>query len=193
MAGEMYESEESRASLRCIVLEAMLWATPRANPKDPIRCLRSAKLAPHLFEPSRHETVFDVIWQRHIALEKAGLLGGEKWQLELPPGRLLAWERDSTVDDGVGESLTGGYLDSSELPPWDTWIAYIEQSPSIPQKSPYRSGGRNDVSCLVSWVPGAFIDAVARAIKANANEALYWLSDSKLPIADVLRADKLLI
>lgn len=48
------------------------------------------------------------------------------WPL-MPPalayGKLLVWERDLTIDDGLGESLTNGYLDSSDTPPWDTSAA----------------------------------------------------------------------
>jgi hypothetical protein len=68
----------------------------------------------------------------------------------LETGRLLVWERDSTIDDGVGEAVIGGYLDEGDMPPWDTWIAYVDGA-----------GRKPTAGYLVSWVPGPFVAAVA--------------------------------
>ena len=154
-------------------------------------------LAPYVFSESRHETIFDLVSRRHRALEAANQvirLGGRGDELVdatsvglgdvpamLATGRLLAWERDTTIDDGVGEAETKGYLNASDMPPWDTWVAYVDRaSPEVG-------------NCLVSWVPAPFVAAVARAIEANAYGALYWLRDSQRSIGQTLRCEGLLV
>jgi len=67
----------------------------------------------------------------------------------------------------------------SDMPPWDTWVAYVDPHP----KAGY----------LVSWVPEPFVATVGRAIELNAYAALYWLRDSGLPVAEVLRSEGLLV
>ena len=193
--GESYATDFARANLRLVLLEAVAWALPRADTKNPTTGLRSAELAPYRFCASRHDIVFDVASKRHRHLVANGLVrhAGGRWDqllevdalgltgvdAELATGRLLVWERDNTIDDGAGEAETGGYLDGSDMPPWDTWVAYSDSSATR-------------VGSLVSWVPPVFVDAIDRAIRVNAYGALYWLHESKLPIAEVCRSEVLL-
>jgi hypothetical protein len=193
-AGETYGTEASRASLRLILLEAVLWATNRADPVAPATSLRSSACAPYVFCASRFETVDGVALSRHLKLEaegrvhrmggrtddvvEAASLGLGDLQALVHAGRLLVWERDTTIDDGAGEAETKGYLDESDMPPWDTWVAYVDPHPHA--------------GYLVSWVPAPFVEPVARAVDVNAYDALYWLRDSKLLLAEVLREERLL-
>jgi hypothetical protein len=94
-------------------------------------------------------------------------------------GKLLVWHRDDTIDDGAGERETSGYLDESDMPPWDTWVAYVDAEAC----SGY----------LVSWVPPAFVPAVGRAIAVNAYDALYWLQGTNLLLSRLLEEDGLLV
>jgi hypothetical protein len=196
-AGEAYTTDVARANLRLVLLEAVMWASARANPSEPARCLRSQALAPYVFNDSRRRTVSGVAVDRHRQLKAEGRvlgLGGQWDDLvdvdalglgDVKPliatGRLLVWERDTTIDDGAGQAETGGYLDESDMPPWDTWVTYV---------------GRRDqgavAGCLVSWVPEPFVEAVGRAIEVNAYGALYWLRESKLRLAQILGAEGLL-
>jgi hypothetical protein len=91
-------------------------------------------------------------------------------------GRLLVWERDLTIDDGLGETLTKGYLDTSDMPPWDTWVAYV--SPG--------DDGRAQTGYLVSWVPSVFVASVNDAVEGNAYGALYWLAGTRLLLSEIL-------
>ena len=135
-------TEKERADLRLSLLDAVIWATGKADLSNPRDCLRTEALRPYVFNDSRHATVRDVVCARHTQLVEAGrvpdvafntmsnehpdALAGV-WSM-MPPalgyGKLLVWERDLTIDDGLGESLTKGYLDISDMPPWDTWVAY---------------------------------------------------------------------
>ena len=91
-------------------------------------------------------------------------------------GRLLVWERDLTIDDGVGEAVTKGYLNTSDMPPWDTWVSYVSPSDDNTAQTGY----------LVSWVPPVFIPSVSDAVAGNAYGALYWLAGSKLLLSEIL-------
>jgi uncharacterized protein (TIGR02996 family) len=42
------------------------------------------------------------------------------------PGRLLLFDVDRSRQEGRATLYTGGYLDSYQTPPWDTWIAYFD-------------------------------------------------------------------
>jgi hypothetical protein len=191
--GETYSTDLARANLRLILLEAVAWTSEHADPDDPAHCLRSPPLAPYIFNDSRYHTVNDVVTARHLELEATGRvprIGGRFDALvevaalglaDVAPlvseGLLLVWERDTTIDDGAGQAETRGYLDESDMPPWDTWVAYVD--------------GSSHPGCLVSWVPPPFIPAVDNAIQVNAYGALYWLRESNLPFAGVFSSEYL--
>jgi hypothetical protein len=115
-----YTTEHARANLRLVLLETVAWVSAHADPKDPPRCLRSPRLAPYIFNDSRYHTVDDVVSARHRELQAEGRvarIGGrfddlvEVVRLGLadvvplvPEGRLLVWERDTTIDDGARSS-----------------------------------------------------------------------------------------
>jgi hypothetical protein len=191
--GSAYAAATERANLRRSLLEAVLWCDPRAGLSAPSSCLRSEALRPYIFNDSRHHTIHDVAFARHLCLEQAGLIvrrGGYAEELVdtsdvgraialVKRGRLLVWQRDDTIDDRAGQAETSGYLDESDMPPWDTWVAYVDAE---------RISGY-----LVSWVPAIFIDAVERAIAINAYGALYWLKGTTLLLANILEKDGLLV
>lgn len=188
---EAYSGPVPRASLRRSLLEAALWCMSRADAEDPRASLRTEALRPYLFNDSRERTLHDVVFARHQSLNNAGrivLRGGRSDDLigvaeaglaaaveVVARGRLLVWNRDDTIDDGAGEAETGGYLDVSDMPPWDTWVAY------------------EGSGCLISWVPPVFVPSVERAIAVNAYQALYWLRGTTLRFARLLEEDGLLV
>jgi hypothetical protein len=187
-------TEKERADLRLRLLDAVMWSSQRAEPSNPRTCLRTEAFRPYIFNDSRHATVRDVISARHrklvegrkipdVALntnrddDSAAL--AELWNLMPAPlgnGRLLVWERDLTIDDGVGEFLTKGYLDTSDMPPWDTWVTYVSPGDDAAAQTGY----------LLSWVPPAFVPSVADAVANNAYGALYWLAGTRLLLSEIL-------
>ncbi len=103
----------------------------------------------------------------------AALMGLDAQLLE--KGRLVVWMPDDIIPDGVGEIETKGYLDCYDMPPWETWVAYVDGQP---KERPH----------LVSWVPEPFVDPVQCAIDSNALGTLLWLKDAeKLPDSDRIR------
>jgi hypothetical protein len=112
-------------------------------------------------------------------LVEADTLGLQDADAIVMTGRVLVWERDTTVDDGVGEAETGGFLDDSFMPPWDTWVASVEEAS--------RAG------CLLSCIPGVFVERVQRVIDVNAYGALYWLVGSSISVTNLLESWQLSI
>src|SRR5262249_55244756 len=150
---------------------------------------------PYLFNQSRYDSVHDVAWARHCKLAEACVaeqfphsIGDPEVEhhsrRQFPPraGRFLVWYRDLTVDDGVGAIVTNGYLDESDMPPWDTWICYVDQTTDAKAAAGY----------LLSWVPSEFVTSVQNAITSNAYDALVWLRGSRLVMEDVLLDEQLL-
>jgi len=187
-------TEKERADLRLRLLDAVIWSADRADPSNPRTCLRTEAFRPYIFNDSRHATVRDVTSARHDELVEGRKIPrvalntnrdddsaafAEVWKLmpaALGSGRLLVWERDLTIDDGLGESLTKGYLDTSDMPPWDTWVTYVSSGDDATARTGY----------LVSWVPPVFVPSVDDAVANNAYGALYWLAGTRLLLSEIL-------
>lgn len=193
--GQALPPEVLRMDWSLCVIEAVLWGLRHADAAHPETCLRTEELKPYLFNDNRYQSVHDVVYARHQALRRENVVpyfdfGARIEDLAdlpglLPPrlggGRLLVWDRDATVDDGIGMNLTGEYLDMSDMPPWDTWVAYLTevQDPATH-------------NLLVSWVPADFVEPVGRAIEMSVCGTLYWLGDKDFLITRVLRDGGLL-
>jgi hypothetical protein len=196
--GECFQTPLLRAEFRLCMLDTLDWCLPRADSSRPRDCLRCPELRPYLFNESRYESVHDAAWARHLWLADSGIAERFPHRLDEPEvehdskrqiparmanGRLLVWYRDLTVDDGLGESCTQGYLDESDMPPWDTWIYYIRA-----EDDPKAAAGY-----LVSWVPPQFVQPVQEAIACNAYDALLWLRGSELCLEAVALDEQVLV
>lgn len=80
---------------------------------------------------------------------------------------------DHDLCDGAAEAESAGFLDMHNAPPWDTWVALIEDS-------------REKVPFLVAWVPPAFIALANAGIEVNPEECVQWLDRSGLALAEAL-------
>jgi hypothetical protein len=92
----------------------------------------------------------------------------------LEGGRLLVYFPDRELADGAAEAESQGYLDVHNAPPWDTWVAMVDEASA-------------DGAYLLSWVPPEFIDLVHRGIAVNPEECIRWLDDADLALRDVCR------
>jgi len=119
--------------------------------------LRSAALAP---PPSRPwpETL------RSVAEARQRLLG-RSWRRSQDPlggGLLLLYFPTPPQSGGRASTASGGYLDDRDTPPWDTWVAYVEEV------------GR---SYLVAWVPPEALASVTAATRIPA-ASIRWFDAS---------------
>lgn len=144
------------------------------------RGVYEAKLMPRIVA-GRREVV------RHLGLNRSRLLQSSGSALirasrSLPAGRLLICTGDSeSVTDGASELVSQGFFDVWDLPPWDTWIAYISEP-----------GASRSFRYLLSWVPASAFDLVDEGIHFNPVDCIHWAADFDTPLTQRLRLCDLL-
>lgn len=70
-------------------------------------------------------------------------------------GRLLLYDPDENLADGVAEYSSSGFFDSNNVPPWDIWVGMSNRT-------------------LVSWVPPVLVEAAQMGIDANLENCIRW-------------------
>jgi hypothetical protein len=145
------------------------WSGSRVNRADLSNCLRSKHTRPNPLEGTRFGSVRDVVRAVRTGQPPRAPLES------LEGGRLLVYVPDLDLRDGAAEAETDGFFDVYNAPPWDTWVAFVEDD--IGFEYPY----------LVSWVPPSLIEIVARGIQVNPEECIRWLDDSPVGLRSLLR------
>jgi len=82
-------------------------------------------------------------------------------------GRLLAFDPQNRLDDGLAGEVTQGFFDDCNIPAWDTWISYVIEDEA---RCPFNA-------YLLSWVPEALVESVEAGIHVNMEECICWVSD----------------
>lgn len=88
-------------------------------------------------------------------------------------GRILWYEPDLTLFEGLPAGETSGYIDQYECPPWESWIGWIE--------------GQGDRPFLLAWVHPHLIASVTRGISVSVTSCIGWLDERPCAITDELR------
>ena len=57
--------------------------------------------------------------------------------------------------DGAAKYSSNGFFDVNNVPPWDIWVAFSEQT-------------------LVSWVPPMLLELAQKGIDANPEGCIRW-------------------
>lgn len=99
---------------------------------------------------------------------------GRSWRRTLDPlggGELLIYLPRGQASGGAAQAASEGYFDARDLPPWDTWVAWVQE-----ESREY----------LVCWVPLEGVPLAAAGIAA-APGSLAWLVSSENPITPRLR------
>lgn len=149
--------------------EAVSWATRRMTQGPLAEVLRSPLLAPPPAAPWP-ETVRVVAEKRLVQL-------GRSWRRSLHPlgeGLLLVYFPTPPHSHGAARTASDGYFDDRDTPPWDTWVAYVEETSR---------------SYLVAWVP-PFAFAQASAGIGAATRSLAWLDKAGVLLSERVRSEK---
>jgi hypothetical protein len=99
---------------------------------------------------------------------------GRSWRRTLDPlggGELLIYLPRGAGSGGKAQQATQGYFDARDIPPWDTWIAWVEEA---------------DREYLISWLPPEAGELGSAGI-AVAEQSLAWLASQPNPILDRLK------
>jgi len=78
---------------------------------------------------------------------------------DLAGGRLLQYAPDENLCDGAAQYSSKGFFDVDNIPPWDTWICFIE---------PY----------LISWVPPRLLELANIGIDVNPEQCILWARET---------------
>jgi len=169
-APEIVRSEpdlsDSLYAFRERLAETVSWCKRRVALGNLGESLRSAPLAPPPATPWL-ETV------RAVGQARLHLLG-RSWRRSLDPlgGGLLLLYFPSLPHSGETRAPSDNYFDERDTPPWDTWLAFMEE---------------NTRSYLVSWVAPEALGNVTSALK-EADAALRWLDGSGVWLEARLRS-----
>jgi hypothetical protein len=121
---------------------------------------RSIDIAPEFGSNDRKSWVDSVAKQRRRALGRGKHSLPERinagWE-----GRLLSYFPDENLACGVAEAETGCFLTVDNVPPWDTWVAYLHED--------------DQTTYLVSWVPGKMMRIVDSGIHVNPEKCFDWV------------------
>ncbi len=160
------------AELRRRISETAHWcARSKDEPKDLAARFRSDSLRPPDITMAgaylRGLNADDVRRRRvqvveELVLRRRALLALPRHAEPSDAGRVLTFELDSSFFDRIAASETQGFLDDTDLPPWDTWLAYEDVDVS-------------KGAVLLSWVPPELIDIAQRGIAVHMCDAYAWL------------------
>jgi hypothetical protein len=152
--------------------DADRWCAAHIDPTQPRHGLWTEGCAPNLLHDGRFDVIRDVVRARGSSVRHRDVGSGPAG------GRLLAYFPDLDLVDGAAEVESGGFFDVHNTPPWDTWVAYVEDE--RPASSMHRC-------YLVAWVPRALVPAAQAGIDVNPEECILWLDDTPTALAAALR------
>lgn len=168
-------------AFRYALAQTIAWCASRATPLEPESGLRSL---PFLGQPAIgsqsndtwKQAVADIATTRVVFLRDAGIYPQEP-TTDLAGGRLLLYAPNETLSDGAAWVSSGGFFDWDNVSPWDSWVAYVEDTPADPQhiNTWFRQHARKQgivrppmrLLYLVSWVPPCLLEAADAGIWAN--------------------------
>ena len=84
-----------------------------------------------------------------------------------------------SLADGAALVESKGFFDACNVPPWDTWVAYLPSN-------------REHHNVVLCWVPACFHEVVGVGIDVNPERCIYWARDLQGPWREPLLAAGLL-
>lgn len=103
------------------------------------------------------------------------------WRQHHPPpnicsfqGRLLAFFPDDSLDCGVAHDETEGFFTEGNVPPWDTWVAYLQEGPTT--------------SHILAWAPGPLARMVNDGIRVIPEQCVEWIDERRPHLIEALAA-----
>jgi hypothetical protein len=169
---------EAEPNIRLRLAQAIAWCSHRHTLHDIRNVFRSPELAParpfvaelpladgtyahnYFTTQERASVVEDVARRRAKLLADRHIV-----VLDVPPdlagGRLLVFDIDCSVWDGLSEGESDGFFDVNDIPAWDTWVHFQHVQ------------GRDTLLC---WVPPPLIYLADQGIAVNCTACIQWAS-----------------
>lgn len=170
---------------------------------DPKRGLRSAHLAPPYSFEYLYQTI-PALAQRtraeramvtEVVREKIALAAASprtngrghatsSLREHLSEGCFLI-KRGFDLWDKLAFGETGGFFDENDTPPWDCWVDY-----TIGKRRLRGHWTRDEITFLVSWIPGYACALANEGVKLSVTRDLYWLDAVRSPSTFYDRLDQ---
>jgi hypothetical protein len=167
---------ESTISIECFkkrLAETIVWCSERTNPDDPAYSLRSNDLRPpglrlcHNLKTELSEVVEPIVDQRAFWINN-----WRKNNLDLLVGMagrlLICTSATESIPDGAVTELSKGFYDEDDMPPWDTWLCYLEEGSAGEGSPSYRT------QYLLSWVPAQFVELANIGVETHFMGCMRW-------------------
>ncbi len=167
--------------------ETVAWCTRNPKQSKSAEYLRTPALRPEklqdtsLFLSSSNQAaaaIEEISQKRKKLLTDEGLM--PEGTTGIAGGRLLAYFLGASGHDGVTESMSNGYFDHEDNPPWDTWVCCIAGKELIgPDQEPFDLRvviGQRAFSpdYVLSWVPPVWVKDIGEAMRCEAMGAVMW-------------------
>ncbi len=156
--------------------ETIAWCRSSLDVSSPARSLRTEANRPRTLESDYFASVSTVASRRRSACSPAS--HAEVPLRSLEEGRLLAYQPDMDLACGAAQAASRGFFDVDNAPPWDTWVAMVQES------------GADAIPYLVSWVPRQFVSLAQKGIEVNPECCIVWLEDAGVELAKRLAVEE---
>jgi hypothetical protein len=158
--------------LQCRAADANAWARHHWRMDDLASSTRCPALSPLLGDGGGVTAVLvdDVACRRAAALRAAGIVSTRPCD-----GRILAFDPQQSLSDGAAAAESGGFFSDDNMPPWDCWLMFVEETPRYPDR------WTEFDSYLLCWIPSSVVRMAARAIEVNPEQCLRWADELDTP------------
>ena len=99
-------------------------------------------------------------------------------------GRFLLYNPNlNHLYSGIPEVASNGFFEIDNSPPWDTWVAYIQQGEEVTWSD-----------FLLCWIPAPFVLLASAGVSADneLDQCLVWADEITLPFTNRMREVNLL-
>jgi hypothetical protein len=122
--------------------------------------LRTISLRPFSMFDCPQTTAERIAIVEDVANRRAGLLKtmgrySPLSQANVTQGRILLYAPDENLFDGAAKYSSKGFFDVNNVPPWDTWVCYLD-------------------NYLASWVPPVLEELASAGIEVNPEQCIQW-------------------
>ncbi|WP_034341754.1 hypothetical protein [Deinococcus misasensis] len=151
--------------LQTRLAEARRWCQLKFDLSDPVHSLRNRVLSPAGSTELDSGSLLSRETVEVLVSKRRGLLDTVEAEVSTEDfqGRILLVLLEQDTGCGEGLLASGGIIDASFLPPWDTWLAWIP----LPYRDPV----------LLAWIPSPLLMDVQKAMEVSASQCLWWLED----------------
>jgi hypothetical protein len=172
-----------------LLAETITWCSRPDVGIDPKNSLRFIEPDDFCLD-SRESRVYGITVRRNHLLLKAGVSKLQPAK-DLSGGRLILFEPDATMSDGVAQDVSQGYFDVHNVPPFDTWVWYVDEQFDVGEvhaqsiatsQTPWQPS-----EYLIVWVPSRFLELANAGIEVIPEQCVDWFNKHDLLFSRRLR------